>query len=625
MKRTRIDILVRTAVLPALILMMSLTGCSLVMDDDTRTPSDGKATLILNIATSREGTPGIGTSSPTRGVTVTPDDYYGPETGELMRTLRVIIANGAGMVEHNLFFDNLGQVSSHTTDKVHVVGNDRKTIYLIANEEAFTLEGDVTDPAELLGSLTAGSDIDETAMKNLVLMADKQKPDWNDNSKRLLPITNIEHFNVGEAYEEPYSATLYVHRAAVKYTFLFNNETNLPVSLDSIYLRGESDREFLFPVVAGYNMDNKEDNMYRPTAYHTPRETKFREVREKIGISIPSKQPGYRIPRSLYFTEGSRLAGTHTEGDKIIEDVYKVSVVINGVQTPWRKLDWFYPEKPSEIKEMTELPRNTHVVVQFTLTPKGISAVACVQPYAEQKLEPFFGLERDKDGNLIRWHEDNDTFWADNPRYGIDGDTREYIHEDIDGDEIVKQYLDGSFLCVERIYRDWIHGDDEHDSEYYFEKDHAGGNMIIVRNNTKAEEDRKPQDSLHDHPVNERPLFVKLTAAFHKRNGYTDKTPIGCHMIVSYDEKGNPSFSRLDAAGDSILQANGYQFKASSSMDKWTNTYLVKHKTGTDADGKDIFILRLKYRNGKILIPEYTAETAAAYVRPSEEELERNE
>lgn len=625
MKRTRIDILVRTAVLPALILMMSLTGCSLVMDDDTRTPSDGKATLILNIATSREGTPGIGTSSPTRGVTVTPDDYYGPETGELMRTLRVIIANGAGMVEHNLFFDNLGQVSSHTTDKVHVVGNDRKTIYLIANEEAFTLEGDVTDPAELLGSLTAGSDIDETAMKNLVLMADKHKPDWNDNSKRLLPITNIEHFNVGEAYEEPYSATLYVHRAAVKYTFLFNNETNLPVSLDSIYLRGESDREFLFPVVAGYNMDNKEDNMYRPTAYHTPRETKFREVREKIGISIPSKQPGYRIPRSLYFTEGSRLAGTHTEGDKIIEDVYKVSVVINGVQTPWRKLDWFYPEKPSEIKEMTELPRNTHVVVQFTLTPKGISAVACVQPYAEQKLEPFFGLERDKDGNLIRWHEDNDTFWADNPRYGIDGDTREYIHEDIDGDEIVKQYLDGSFLCVERIYRDWILGDDEHDSEYYFEKDHAGGNMIIVRNNTKAEEDRKPQDSLHDHPVNERPLFVKLTAAFHKRNGYTDKTPIGCHMIVSYDEKGNPSFSRLDAAGDSILQANGYQFKASSSMDKWTNTYLVKHKTGTDADGKDIFILRLKYRNGKILIPEYTAETAAAYVRPSEEELERNE
>ena len=625
MKRTRIDILVRTAVLPALILMMSLTGCSLVMDDDTRTPSDGKATLILNIATSREGTPGIGTSSPTRGVTVTPDDYYGPETGELMRTLRVIIANGAGMVEHNLFFDNLGQVSSHTTDKVHVVGNDRKTIYLIANEEAFTLEGDVTDPAELLGSLTAGSDIDETAMKNLVLMADKHKPDWNDNSKRLLPITNIEHFNVGEAYEEPYSATLYVHRAAVKYTFLFNNETNLPVSLDSIYLRGESDREFLFSVVAGSFIDNKEDNMYRPTAYHTPRETKFREVREKIGISIPSKQPGYRIPRSLYFTEGSRLAGTHTEGDKIIEDVYKVSVVINGVQTPWRKLDWFYPEKPSEIKEMTELPRNTHVVVQFTLTPKGISAVACVQPYAEQKLEPFFGLERDKDGNLIRWHEDNDTFWADNPRYGIDGDTREYIHEDIDGDEIVKQYLDGSFLCVERIYRDWIHGDDEHDSEYYFEKDHAGGNMIIVRNNTKAEEDRKPQDSLHDHPVNERPLFVKLTAAFHKRNGYTDKTPIGCHMIVSYDEKGNPSFSRLDAAGDSILQANGYQFKASSSMDKWTNTYLVKHKTGTDADGKDIFILRLKYRNGKILIPEYTAETAAAYVRPSEEELERNE
>ncbi len=138
-----------------------------------------------------------------------------------------------------------------------------------------------------------------------------------------------------------------------------------------------------------------------------------------------------------------------------------------------KKLDWFYPEKPSEIKGNDRTPRNTHVVVQFTPdSQRNLRRGSCVQPYAEQKLEPFFGLERDKDGNLIRWHEDNDTFWADNPRYGIDGDTREYIHMRISTvTRLSNSILTALFLCVERIYRDWIHGDDdEHDSEYYFEK-----------------------------------------------------------------------------------------------------------------------------------------------------------
>lgn len=644
MKKSRIDIFARIAALPALVLLMSLAGCGLVFDEeDTRTSKDGMATLILNISTSREGTAslseGSSTSSPgaknTRGVTVNTGDYNKPQAGELMRTLRVIIANGAGQVEHNIFFDNLtGEINDgngidqvKTTDQVKVIGNDRKTIYLIANEGAITLEGDEPDASKLLGSFTTGTDIDETAMKSLVLMADKHKADWNDDSKRLLPITNIEYFDVGKPYEEPYTANLYVHRAAVKFTFLFNNETNLPLSLDSILLIGDSDREFLFPNADGYTDYDKPDNMYRPTVYHTPAGTNFRQAREKMGFDIPSKQPGFRVPRSLYFTEGSRLLGTHIQGKETIEDVYKVAVVINGVRTPWRKLDWFYPENPTEMKEMTDIPRNTHVVVQFTLTPRGLSAVACVQPYAEQKVAPFFGLERDKDGNLIRWHEDDGTFWADNPRYGIDGDTRQYIHEDIDGDEIIKRFEDGSFYCVERIYRDWIHGDDEQDSEYYFEKDRAGGNMIIIRNNTNVDDDRivhkSPSDHPKDHPVSERPLFVKLTAAFHKRNGYTDKTPVGCHMMVTFDANGVATFSRLDAAGDSIVQANGYQFKGEESMDKWTNTYLVKHKTGTDPEGNDIFVLQLKYRTGKILIDNYTAATAAAFVRPSEEELER--
>lgn len=630
MKKTRIDILARIAVLPALVLLMSLAGCGLVFDEeDTRTSKDGMATLILHIATSREGTASLsgGSSTPspgaknTRGVTVNTGDYNKPQAGELMRTLRVIIANGAGQVEHNLFFDNLGgeindgngidQVK--TTDQVKVIGNDRKTIYLIANEGAITLEGDEPNASKLLGSFTTGTDIDEAAMKSLVLMADKHKADWNDDTKRLLPITNIEYFDVGKPYEEPYTANLFVHRAAVKFTFLFNNETNLPLSLDSILLIGDSDREFLFPNADGYTDYDKPDNMYRPTVYHTPAGTNFRQVREKMGFTIPSKQPGFRVPRSLYFTEGSRLLGTHIQGKETIEDVYKVAVVINGVRTPWRKLDWFYPENPTEMKEMTDLPRNTHVVVQFTLTPRGLSAVACVQPYAEQKVAPFFGLARDKDGNLIRKYEDDGTFWADNPRYPDKDPDNPLIWEDIDGDQILKQFKDGSLLCLETMYRDWIHDETEVDHAYVFEKNQPGGNMVIIRQKTPTDTSSDPLDTKpgHEHGVDDRPLFVKFTLAFLQRNGISqDSIPVGTHVRCIYDDNGKVSFSRRDKDGDLILQANGFQFRNSPEMGKWMDTYLVEH---VKEDGSKV--LKVKDRDGNVLVDDFNEKTATDFKR----------
>lgn len=630
MKKTRIDIFARIAALPALVLLMSLAGCGLVFDEeDTRTSKDGMATLILNISTSREGTASLsgGSSTPspgaknTRGVTVNTGDYNEPQARELMRTLRVIIANGAGQVEHNIFFDNLaGEINDgngidqvKTTDQVKVIGNDRKTIYLIANEGAITLEGDEPNASKLLGSFTTGTDIDEAAMKSLVLMADKHKADWNDDTKRLLPITNIEYFDVGQPYEEPYTANLYVHRAAVKFTFLFNNETNLPLSLDSILLIGDSDREFLFPNADGYTDYDKPDNMYRPTVYHTPAGTNFRQVREKMGFDIPSKQPGFRVPRSLYFTEGSRLLGTHIQGKETIEDVYKVAVVINGVRTPWRKLYWFYPEAPTEMKEMTDLPRNTHVVVQFTLTPRGLSAVACVQPYAEQKVAPFFGLARDKDGNLIRKYEDDGTFWADNPRYPDKDPDNPLIWEDIDGDQILKQFKDGSLLCLETMYRDWIHDETEVDHAYVFEKNQPGGNMVIIRQKTPTDTSSDPLDTKpgHEHGVDDRPLFVKFTLAFLQRNGISqDSIPVGTHVRCIYDDNGKVSFSRRDKDGDLILQANGFQFRNSPEMGKWMDTYLVEH---VKEDGSKV--LKVKDRDGNVLVDDFNEKTATDFKR----------
>lgn len=578
----------------ALLSGLCLTGCDRDSFADG-TAGGGEATLILDIGVN--GT----TGSLTRGV-VSSGDFNRAAAGELMRTLRVIITDGNHMVEHNLFFDSLDNLDSYTTGKVRVSGNDRKTLFIVANEEAITLEGSVASAGEFLSSIKSGDNLTEEEMKELVLLSDVHKPAWDDDSRRLLPITGIEYIDV-YANEGEYTKTIWLHRAAVKYTFIVNNETDMPVRIDSIFLKGASDREFLFPVADGYTLVDKTANNYRPVSYHTPGGTNFREVRKEFGVTVGAGQKDVTLPGNMYFTEGCVLRGVYQEGDKTVEDVYRIGVTVNGVRVPWRNLDWFYPETPGDIRHMTDLPRNTHVVVQLNLKKHGLAVVACVQPFAEKKLSPFFGLARDMDGNIIRKFEDDGTFWSDNPRYGIDGDTRRTIWKDVDGDEIRKKFKDGSFLCTERMYRDWIHDDTEQNHEYTFEKNVAGGNMVLIRKTTPSDRVGDVLDDAHDHDVSDRPLFVKLTKAFRDRQGWT--MPVGTHLMVSYDDKGRPSYSRVDLAGDTIIQANGYQFRESNEMAEWMDTYLVKHLVGTDPDGTRHFVQQVKDRTGNVIVEDY--------------------
>lgn len=584
-------------------LCLLLTGCS---KDDFDGPEKGggdKATLILNI-----GLNGTEYNGATRAIST--GDYNDAKPGELMRTLRVIIVDANNMVEHNLFFDNLANLDRYTTDRVEVSPNNRKTFYFVANERAIRIEGH-EDASDLLSGFKQGSTIDEADMKALVLMSDKHKPDWDKDDTRLLPITDIDYFNVGDAGQD-YTKTFWIHRAAIKYTFIINNQTDKPVSLDSLMLIGASDREFLFPNASGYTVTDKTANNYRPITYDTPPGANFREIKLALGKTVPGKTTT-TLP-SIYFTEGLRLRGEYTDEEgKKVEDVYKMSMRVNDVRSEWRNLDWFYPETPTQLKSMVDVPRNTHVVVEVTVRPQEIVFVACVQPYAEQRLEPFFGLARDKDGNIIRRFMGDGTFWADNPRYNVDPDDdikddyRKTIWQDEDGDEIIKKFKDGSMLCVESMYRDWIHDDTEKDYEYIFEKNVPNGNMVIIREKSPAINSHLLNDTTHNHDVDDRPLFVKLTNAFMERHGLD--YPVGTHVMVRYNDRNEPiEYSRVDNDGDTIIQANGYQFRGSEYMNKWMDTYLCKRLKSTDPDGTKHFEELLKRRDGT-LIEVYRPET----------------
>ena len=69
-----------------------------------------------------------------------------------------------------------------------------------------------------------------------------------------------------------------------------------------------------------------------------------------------------------------------------------------------------------QLPNLPILPRNTHVVVNITLTETDISLTVDVQPFASVELDAGFGLERDPINGYIILKKDSDgvgTFYYD--------------------------------------------------------------------------------------------------------------------------------------------------------------------------------------------------------------------
>lgn len=213
----------------------------------------------------------------------------------------------------------------------------------------------------------------------------------------------------------------------------------------------------------------------------------------------------------------------------------------------------------SEVDKYLNVCRNYWYKFEIKKTTRVMNVVADIQPYAEVNLTPPFGLDRDKEGNIIIRHHEDGT-------YDIieDGKT---VTKDKDGDVVIKVFSDGTLLCRETVYKDYIHDDSEVDYVYPFEKDYSGGNMIIIRQISSGGTFHGDIDETHDHGVDDRPMFV------------LDKK--GEFYYVTYDSEGTPTLSPNDSKGDKIVQVNGFQFRNKDDMIKYIGSYVVELEDGT--------------------------------------------
>ena len=367
------------------VLMSVLSSCSAEQETACGDPLECELMVKVDVADVQSG---VTYASP--GDEYSP--YKDPVDGESLKSLRVMIVKGDGTVEHNAYYEFSGPRQTFGPERYKVSVNDSKTVILIGNEKNIHIDmpGDGTVAGNVyFGGMSVGDHVDVEEIRNLTISAENHLFEWNNGSMRNLPVTLLEKVKVGE---EDMAKSFYLHRGAVKYTFRIKNSTRFKRTLTGIYIPGMSSMQYLFPKDAVYGESTPDtDRIPVATEYSTPADALVSDFSDtKLQVELPSGMSDRIVLPSYYFLEGVRR-----------DTPYQATIGIDGYKFELRDLIWKYPET-SVTRMMTDLPRNTHVVVDVDIKNNyDISCTVDVMPYSSVLLDPWFGLDRDEAGNII--------------------------------------------------------------------------------------------------------------------------------------------------------------------------------------------------------------------------------
>lgn len=205
--------------------IVSLIGFALTSCEDysvpAREPDDlaGKVTLVLNAEV-------LGS---TRAAELSDK--------EKMSSLRVVILHPDGIVEHNAHVDFGSALTEYSTQLFEVTPDERKTIYLISNEEG------VDGLKTALDGFSAGDSGFKTMIDGFVFV-----PDYDGYP---IPLSSAYEVEVGDSFSE---FRLYLVHAATKFSFTFHNRRRGAVRVNGVSVSDVADRMFLMPRKRDLNM-----------------------------------------------------------------------------------------------------------------------------------------------------------------------------------------------------------------------------------------------------------------------------------------------------------------------------------------------------------------------------------
>lgn len=317
-------------------------------------------------------------------VVTTPDDdnyFEAPLLPcEKMQSLRVIIlrpgGNGSYTIEHNHYipFDSPG-LTLKTGLNYAVRGGEYKMLYLIANENIVGYDFDALNVGDnctsgFMEAITFGPASGVTLIDNEL------------QSEQPVPMSESYHFFVpdGVAKQEFDAGTLFLTRAAVKFSFKVNSVNCEGLKLKSISFNQLSDKQYLLPHNTTYLPAKVMPDLYTPTpspgigdlggrfitAYSVPADAGNSPYTFKFDepYALNSENSEFEIHPQQYFCESQ------------YDNPYALGVTLAGDD------DYEMAFAPVQLPNLPILPRNTHVVVNMDITPHVIKFRVSVEPWA---------------------------------------------------------------------------------------------------------------------------------------------------------------------------------------------------------------------------------------------------
>lgn len=350
-----------------LLAAVGLGGCG---SSDSPLEKDGEGVAVLSLKIDLAGHQPRHDYAPTRiGEEYEPDKEAANER-EKINTVRIIIVDSSGILEHNSLWDLTASPDIAVTgQEFPVKANDTKDIILVANEAnaVITLgDGNVVNASDYFRSLNpaVGQYVDVSDFSDITYTAADNQADakYADCLAGPLPMSAMHKYHIG-ANDTRYSATFLIHRAAVKYTYRITNKDDRSHTVDDIRINNVASRQYFFPDAVF-----TDDKQYFFSSYATPSGAGAREVTLVTSKKISPRETVELGP--FYFPEGMSV----TE-----RDVYGTGLTFDGFFSGWSALKWSMPETPGNLNVMTDMPRNTHVVVNvtFTFAHFGIDYTVC--------------------------------------------------------------------------------------------------------------------------------------------------------------------------------------------------------------------------------------------------------
>ncbi len=322
---------------------------------------------------------------------------------EKMSTLRIVVLHPDGSVEHNRFIDFGSAMQSEYTRFLEVRPNEKKSIWLIANENSVS-----SDLHAALEAYTAGKQGFGEAVGDLSFVLDPARP---------LPMTSFYEVQTGETDME---CRFFLVRTAAKFTFRFTNRRSGAVAVNSIAVSDIAEESYLMPHKIAptmtfrateqspleelywidwlkrvsdesqLNPDDKSladrrgwilDYDVPPTAHRSvtvqaPNDFRIAGLVYDMGVPRPGTAifPAFFLPESKSLKAASGSYG---------EQEYFMTLTMTDSNNETKTFR-------CPFDNLKSLFRNTHVTVDISLNEKGIQVD--VIPYSEVVLRPEFGL-----------------------------------------------------------------------------------------------------------------------------------------------------------------------------------------------------------------------------------------